>query len=227
MSKINVSKIEDTSGNILTLPESVTDGFVQLDSSGTLTTTANAPSEMYHKTLLDVAEDGTNINTVSWTIPDFVKESDGPVKIIITGYGSYTNTCLRIKQNGSYVSFYHNLLRYSPSQGGINTSETTSIPYINTGNSSSGNNTGYNIPYYIRFMFECKYIPAAVNNGVGLLSSTGVGAYRASTAESYQNICYQNLLASNLTSGDLDELIIYSSGFFQEGFVKVFLFKEN
>lgn len=231
MSKIIVSEIEDTSGNLLKFPASVSDGFATLNASKEIVATSVDPTEMYHLTLYDRDKDGSLTSSdIDWTIPNFVKQADGPVKIVIVGYGCNADTRLGAKINGASQNFSWTRAGYSQAYGqNSSSSDATTGTWINY-QGPQGSARGFNPNGYANFMFDCKYIPPSVGGGTRSceFSARVCGGSRNSSSGQYQESYYAHQFLVGLNSGqDIDTLTIYSQGTWFEGFVKVFVFKED
>jgi len=231
MSKIIVSEIEDTSGNLLKFPASVSDGFATLNASKEIVASSEDPTELYHLTLYDNSTDGSISDTdIDWTIPDFVKQANGPMKIVIVGYGCNGQLKLGVKSNGSNKNFSFTRAGYSQQYGQNSTSsDASSNPWINY-QGPNGSTAGYNPNCYNSFMFDCKYIPPSVGGGTRScqFAARVCGGGRSSSSSSYQESYYNHQFLVGLSSNqDIDTLTIRSSGTWSEGFVKVFAFKED
>jgi hypothetical protein len=231
MSNIIVSEIEDTSGNLLKFPASVSDGFATLNASKEIVASSEDPAELYHLTLYDNSIDGSISNTdIDWTIPDFVRQANGPMKIVIVGYGCNGQLKLNAKRNGVNESFSFTRAGYSSQYGQNSTSsDGTSNPWIHY-QSPQGSTAGYNPNSYHNFMFDCKYIPPSVGGGSKScqFAARVCGGSRSSSSSTYQESYHNHQFLVGLpSSADIDTLSIRSSGSWFEGFVKVFVFKED
>lgn len=234
MSKIIVNTIQDTSGNLINLPESVSDGFVKRDANNNLIVSTDSPNELYTKTIYDHSVSGNaSAGNFNWTIPDFIKQKDGPTEFYIVSFGAYGSVGLRAYDSTDTAkAFAYQRIHYASAYGYLyNYSDGTNLAYMNSQN-GQGSASGYNPPYYTNFFAQCSYVPAAVDGTVARLTMNAQCAYTNSSSYQYYHISSVHYNSDNndsarILSGDFKTIGVYSSGGYKEGFIKVFCFKED
>lgn len=96
MSKIKVDRIENSSGNGFTFPSApLSDGYLQVPSSGALSTVAEKPSGMTTFTIYDgsVDEPLTTATNYDKTVPQNIRDLmlKHPFRIVASGIAKYNN----------------------------------------------------------------------------------------------------------------------------------------